>query len=875
MYLEDRTVRLQLWDTAGQERFRSLIPSYIRDSSGAIVVYDITNRASFLNTSKWIEDVRSERGNDVVIILVGNKTDLADRRQVSIEEGEEKAKENGVMFIETSAKMGTNIKGLFRQLAQALPGQDEAPNVDMATQPTVQLDPSSVSSELLLLMQQDYMVCKRPVVLRSHSYPAGLNDLRKADQVDVWQGNAMAKRRMVVVVVNIFDVVLRRWLERHLKLTGRPDLAILVPLGFISVFWTLDLKERLGTKIAGETVRSPEGRLCLKHNVSAAGLSVPETVQGTAICFAVVPSLSRDPKVAPAALEVLPQKVQSLLQRLGPLEGPPVVSQGPNGFQALARFQNASDARAAVQTLHGFDMRSASEKQTANNEAPKESECFSLRIADDSGMAPKMARKRRVKANGIFLWPLPDNWAEKDVELLASPYGTVQRTRVEGMASGQKGVLIDFDTSAAASSALTALNGLSLMGAQLRCVMQEEPEPKKPLMSFFSYIDELAMPSLPREVEPKLDDREIFVTHLPSKASTEDGVRFLLGNFGDIDEVLLLRDAQQRPNGKAYVRFNSHSEARKALEAIRISGADGVSKASWSESERALRGTRGAYGLNVLRHLQGAEGGRLHDICKAAGVNSLYLELDPVLGNMPGSHGSQHVLFTARCAEPTQAEECWRLLAEALARVHETHASEVRGSLVLRGFPPSWSEKGLKFVFAPFGGLSSVFIEEEEKDTQPASVSGQVRSSGRLAYVKLRNNQAMDKAVTNLHQTKVGDGDLVEECIVACHRWHSRSWSDGSFQVSIFVDQLALSRRPAEVLPGPEDRELYVRNLPLQDMTRKQLREYFEGFGEVDDLHLILDAFGVEPTNEGYVRFKYHRDALRCIEALTPADPEE
>merc|ERR1712146_634949 len=104
MYLEDRTVRLQLWDTAGQERFRSLIPSYIRDSSGAIVVYDITNRASFFNTSKWIEDVRSERGPDVVIALVGNKTDLADRRQVTVEEGEEKAKENNVMFIETSAK---------------------------------------------------------------------------------------------------------------------------------------------------------------------------------------------------------------------------------------------------------------------------------------------------------------------------------------------------------------------------------------------------------------------------------------------------------------------------------------------------------------------------------------------------------------------------------------------------------------------------------------------------------------------------------------------------------------------------------------------------------------------------------------------------
>ncbi|KAN0007320.1 hypothetical protein ACTFIV_001208 [Dictyostelium citrinum] len=124
MYLEDRTVRLQLWDTAGQERFRSLIPSYIRDSSVAIVVYDITNKVSFTNTIKWIEDVRNERGNNVVIMLVGNKTDLADKRQVSIEEGEAKAKEYDIMFTETSAKAGFNIKALFRKVASALPGID-------------------------------------------------------------------------------------------------------------------------------------------------------------------------------------------------------------------------------------------------------------------------------------------------------------------------------------------------------------------------------------------------------------------------------------------------------------------------------------------------------------------------------------------------------------------------------------------------------------------------------------------------------------------------------------------------------------------------------------------------------------------------------
>ncbi|XP_063046245.1 ras-related protein Rab-41 isoform X1 [Engraulis encrasicolus] len=127
MYLEDRTIRLQLWDTAGQERFRSLIPSYIRDSAAAVVVYDIANLNSFQQTSKWIDDVRTERGSDVIIMLVGNKTDLADKRQVSVEVAEKKARELNVMYIETSAKAGYNVKQLFRRVAAALPGMDSTP----------------------------------------------------------------------------------------------------------------------------------------------------------------------------------------------------------------------------------------------------------------------------------------------------------------------------------------------------------------------------------------------------------------------------------------------------------------------------------------------------------------------------------------------------------------------------------------------------------------------------------------------------------------------------------------------------------------------------------------------------------------------------
>ncbi len=75
MYVEDKIIILNLWDTAGQERFKSLIPSYIKDSAVAIVCYDVTNRESFSSVEKWIEDAKAIREDDVLLILVGNKAD--------------------------------------------------------------------------------------------------------------------------------------------------------------------------------------------------------------------------------------------------------------------------------------------------------------------------------------------------------------------------------------------------------------------------------------------------------------------------------------------------------------------------------------------------------------------------------------------------------------------------------------------------------------------------------------------------------------------------------------------------------------------------------------------------------------------------------
>ncbi|EGR29228.1 rab6-family small gtpase, putative [Ichthyophthirius multifiliis] len=119
--LDNKTLRLQLWDTAGQERFKSLIPSYIRDSNAAIIVYDVTNQASFNNLTKWIEEVKEERGNDALIFVLGNKADLEDRK-VSAEECQQQLKQFNLKLQEVSAKSGQNIGTFFKQLAQSLSG---------------------------------------------------------------------------------------------------------------------------------------------------------------------------------------------------------------------------------------------------------------------------------------------------------------------------------------------------------------------------------------------------------------------------------------------------------------------------------------------------------------------------------------------------------------------------------------------------------------------------------------------------------------------------------------------------------------------------------------------------------------------------------
>ena len=111
--INGESIRLLLYDTAGQEKFKSLIPMYIRDANIILVVYDITVKESFIHTEHWVNETKDLRREDAIFVLIGNKTDLEDKRQVTSKEAEDFANEKGFIFHEVSAKTGDGVEDLF------------------------------------------------------------------------------------------------------------------------------------------------------------------------------------------------------------------------------------------------------------------------------------------------------------------------------------------------------------------------------------------------------------------------------------------------------------------------------------------------------------------------------------------------------------------------------------------------------------------------------------------------------------------------------------------------------------------------------------------------------------------------------------------
>ena len=129
-----KSYRIQIWDTAGQEQFRSITRTYYKNSVCAIVVYDITRRETFNNILTWIEDCKNNSPKTIYIILVGNKCDLEEDRQVTTEEGEEIATKYGLLFLETSAKTVKNVNEIFSKSIEYISEKIENNYYDIANE---------------------------------------------------------------------------------------------------------------------------------------------------------------------------------------------------------------------------------------------------------------------------------------------------------------------------------------------------------------------------------------------------------------------------------------------------------------------------------------------------------------------------------------------------------------------------------------------------------------------------------------------------------------------------------------------------------------------------------------------------------------------
>jgi len=118
--MSGRTIKLQIWDTAGQERFRSVTRSYYRGAAACVLVYDITSRDSYSHLNAWLNDARALATTQLMVVLVGNKSDLQEARQVSYQEAANYAQENDLTFMETSAKNGDNVDDVFDKIARTI-----------------------------------------------------------------------------------------------------------------------------------------------------------------------------------------------------------------------------------------------------------------------------------------------------------------------------------------------------------------------------------------------------------------------------------------------------------------------------------------------------------------------------------------------------------------------------------------------------------------------------------------------------------------------------------------------------------------------------------------------------------------------------------
>ena len=167
-----KVVNLQVWDTAGQEAYRSVARSYYRGSTAALLVYDVSDRMSFNSIGSWLSDARDFGSENLVIMVIGNKTDLTSTREVTRDEGEAFARENGLLFMETSAKTAQNVEEAFVEIAREIINKIQSKIIDPRTFPGIKLGPQELKA------------------YDSQAPPAGGNVAIGASGADVKSGNS-------------------------------------------------------------------------------------------------------------------------------------------------------------------------------------------------------------------------------------------------------------------------------------------------------------------------------------------------------------------------------------------------------------------------------------------------------------------------------------------------------------------------------------------------------------------------------------------------------------------------------------------------------------------------------------------------------------
>eukprot|EP00913_Durusdinium_trenchii_P032125 g30083.t1 len=347
---------------------------------------------------------------------------------------------------------------------------------------------------------------------------------------------------------------------------------------------------------------------------------------------------------------------------------------------------------------------------------------------------------------------------------------------------------------------------------------------------------------------------------------TEAQLREWLQGFGHPEAVNFLKDPVSKElNGKGYVRFGLHEEAVGLLAAFAEDDEEGGVQGNWSLSER-LQSSRVGDALQARAGAVATECGYSRLVLVGGGRA-------PPQGTSWGSLVQQEGPLTfALFAEGNLEKLKSRLdslVEEALTNPTSFSGSSTASNvsptspcIMVKGFPKSWREQQVRLVFALFGGVGSVRFVVDPKTGQ------------QMACVELKNRENMAKAVEQLHNTKVGDGELIEECVVTCELFGDDVGKSRPLRRTIFLDELKLSRKP-EIKPDNEDREVFMTGLPIKDFTEDQLKNWLEGFGKIEDVFLLRDV-DRKLNAKGYVRFSSHRNAESCIQAqASEQDAEE